>query len=249
MSEQEHPVVAALPDQRFATTHWSVVLAAQDPGSPDAAEALETLCQTYWGTIYVYARHRGHSPDDAADLTQGFFAHFLDRHLVDHADRNRGGFRSFLLRTFNHFQVDEWRRAHAEKRGGAHPVLSINADEFEAKYGRELSTDLTPEKVFERRWAIALFDRALTRLDEECVAAGKARQFDLLKEFLSSASSKGAYAAAAGQLGLPLEAVAVQVHRLRRRYGKLVREEVAHTVAGPEDVDEELHHLLDVLSG
>jgi len=249
MSEHKHRVTAALSDQRFATTHWSVVLAAQDPDSPAAAEALEKLCRIYWGALYAYARRRGHSPADAEDLTQGFFARFLDRHFVEHADRSRSKFRFFLLRTFNHFLVDEWRCAHAEKHEGAHPVISINADHWETHYGHELSTDLTPEKIFERRWAIALFDRALTRLGEESVAAGKGRQFDLLKEFLSSASSEGAYAEAAGQLGLRPAAVAVQVHRLRKRYGELVREEVAHTVAHPDEVDEELRHLLEVLSG
>lgn len=234
---------------QFATTHWSVVLAAKDPASPDAAEALENLCRTYWGALYAYARRRGHSPADAADLTQAFFARFLEKRFLRNVDRSKGKFRSFLLKTLHDFLVDEWRHAHAEKRGGTRPLISIDTEEWESRYAHELASDTTPESLFERRWAMALFDQALTRLRAESVEAGKAREFDLLKEFLSSPSSDEAYAPVAGKLGLSEGAVAVQVHRLRKRCGQLVREEVAHTVAHPDEVEEEMRHLLDVLSG
>jgi len=249
MSEHEQPMAPPLTKQWFTTTHWSVVLSAQGPDSPDAAVALENLCRTYWAALYAYVRREGHPPADAEDLTQAFFARFLEKRFLQEVDRRKGKFRSFLLKTLHHFLVDEWRHAQAEKQGGSCPVISINAQEWETRYGHELASDLTPAKLFERRWAMTLFDQALRRLGEECVRAGKGRQFDLLKEFLSSPSNEGAYAEAAKKLGLSERAVAVQVHRLRRRYGELVREEVAHTVAGPEEVEEELHHLLDVLSG
>ena len=248
MFEDEHPVAAPLSDQRFATTHWSVVLAAQGPGSPDAAEALERLCRTYWGALYAYVRREGHSPADAADLTQAFFARFLEKHFLQDVDRRKGKFRSFLLKTLNHFLADEWRHAHAEKRGGSHPAISINTEDWETRYGRELTSDVTPEKLFERRWAVTLFDQALAQLRDESARTGNSRQFDFLKDFLSNPASEGAYATAATELGLSPGTVAVQVHRLRKRYGELVREEVAHTVSSPGEVEEELRHLLAVLS-
>ena len=249
MSEAEHPIAPPLTNQRFATTHWSVVLAAKGTATPDAAEALERLCRTYWAALYAYIRREGHPPADAADLTQAFFARFLEKQFLQDVDRQKGKFRSFLLKTLNHFLADEWRHAHAEKRAGAHAVISINAEEWETRYGHELASNVTPENLFERRWALALFDQALKRLREESVRAGNGRPFELLKDFLSSASSDGAYATVAGQLGLSPGTVAVQVHRLRKRYGELVRDEVAHTVANPGEVEEELRHLLGVLGG
>jgi RNA polymerase sigma-70 factor (ECF subfamily) len=249
MSEAEHQVAAPLTDQRFATTHWSVVLAAKGPESPAAAEALERLCRTYWGALYAYVRRHGHSPADAADLTQAFFARFLEKQFLKDVDRRKGKFRSFLLKALNHFLADEWRHAHAEKCDGARPTISINADHWESRYGHELASDLTPEKLFERRWALALFEQALAHLGEESVRAGHSRQFEVLKDFLSRPTSEGAYATAAAELGLSPGTVAVQVHRLRKRYGELVREEVAHTVTHPGEVEQELRHLLGVLSG
>ena len=249
MPEAEHQVPPRLTNQWFVTTHWSVVLTAKSPVSPDATEALEQLCRTYWGALYAFVRRAGRSPADAADLTQAFFARFLAKEFLQNVDRQKGKFRSFLLKTLNHFLADEWRHAHAEKRAGSHPAISISVEDWETRYGHELASDLTPERLFERRWAMALFDQALARLREESVRAGKGGQFELLKEFLSSASSDGAYAGVAGQLGLSPGTVPVLVHRLRQRYGELVREEVAHTVSSPEEVEAELRHLLGVLSG
>ncbi|MCW5555414.1 MAG: sigma-70 family RNA polymerase sigma factor [Verrucomicrobiae bacterium] len=249
MSEAEHQPAAPPTNQRFATTHWTVVLTAKGMASPDAAEALEHLCRAYWPALYAYVRREGHAPADAADLTQAFFARFLEKQFLQDVDRAKGKFRSFLLKTLNHFLADEWRHAHAQKRAGSHPALSINAEEWESRFGQELVSELTPEKLFERRWALALFDQALARLRAESGQAGKGVQFDLLKEFLSSGADEGAYARVAGQLGISPGAVAVQVHRLRKRYGELVREEVSHTVSEPGEVEEELRHLLGVLSG
>lgn len=238
-----------LTDRQFTTTHWSVVLAAKGSDTPEAAEALEHLCRTYWPALYAYVRRAGRSPTDAADLTQGFFSRFLEKDFLQQVDRRKGKFRSFLLTTFNHFLADEWRRHHAQKRGGARPALSINTEAWEAVHGHELASDLTPDKLFERRWAVTLFEEALKRLREECVQTGRDQQFDLLKEFLSSPSDDGAYEEAANELGCNTGTVAVQVHRLRKRYGELVRREVAHTVGNPAEVEEELRHLMDVLSG
>jgi RNA polymerase sigma-70 factor (ECF subfamily) len=240
--------VAPLTNQRFTTTHWSVVLTAREADCPGAAAALERLCRTYWGALYGYLRRSGRAPADAADLTQAFFARFIAKEFLEDVDRQKGKFRSFLLKSLNHFLADEWRHAHAEKRAATLAAIPIHMEEWESRYGRELTMDATPETLYERRWALRLFEEALGRLREEFVQAGRGEQFGLLKEFLSDVSEDGAYANAAERLGLSPGAVAVQVHRLRRRYGELVREEVAHTVAGPGEVEEELRYLLGVLS-
>ena len=248
MPETPKPISPPLTSQKFFTTHWTVVLTAQESDSPAAAAALERLCQTYWPALYAYLRRGGRTPADASDLTQAFFARFLEKEFLKDVDRAKGKFRSFLLRTLNHFLADEWRHAHAQKRGGAQPALSINTDEWESQFGHELTNAQTPEKLFEKRWAMALFEQALTRLRDESVRAGKGHEFEQLKEFLSSPSNEGAYATAASTLGLSPRTIAVQVHRLRKRYGQLVREEVAQTVSNSAEVEEELRNLLDVLS-
>ena len=248
MSEDPTEIAQPLTNQWFATTHWTVVLTAQGSPSPAAVEALEHLCRNYWGALYAYVRRSGRAPADAADLTQAFFARFLEKEFLKDVDRNKGKFRSFLLKTLNHFLADDWRHAHAQKRGGSQPRLSINTEEWETRFGGELATQATPESAFDRRWALALFDRALEKLRNESVQVGKKREFELLKEFLSRPSQDGAYSTIAEQLGLDESVVAVRVHRLRRRYGQLVREEVAQTVAHPDEVEDELRHLLTILS-
>jgi RNA polymerase sigma factor (sigma-70 family) len=236
-------------NQWFVTTHWTVVLAAKEADSPEVAAALERLCQIYWGALYAYIRRSGRSPADAADLTQAFFARFLERQFLKDVDQQKGKFRSFLLKALNHFLADEWRAAHAQKRGGSQPRLSINADDWETQFGHELKTETTPESLFDRRWAVAVFDQALNRLRIEFVESGKEQEFEVLKEFLSQASRDGVYASAAGALGMDEGTVAVRVHRMRKRLGQLVREEVSQTVSSPVEVEEELRHLLDVLAG
>jgi len=234
--------------QSFATTHWTVVLTAQKLDSPQVAAALERLCQTYWGAIYAYLRRSGRAPADAADLTQAFFARFLEKRFLDDVDRQKGRFRSFLLKALNHFLADEWRAAHALKRGGAHVQLSIDTADWESRFGHELKSEANPEHLFERRWAMLVFDRALNRMRVEFVESGREEEFERLKEFLTQPSRDGDYAGAAAELELEEGAVAVRVHRLRRRFGQLVRAEVAQTVATPGEVAEELRHLLAVLS-
>lgn len=234
---------------RFNTTLWTVILDARDPASPDVDASLEKLCRTYWPAIYAYVRRQGRSRSDAADLTQSYFARFLQKQFLKDVDRSKGKFRSFLLTSLNHFLADEWRRDHAQKRGGSQPVLSLDIDGWEANFAHELKSDVTPAKLFERRWALALFEEALSRLRDGFAISGKEREFDLLKEFLGQSSTGGSYSNVAEELGLEENTVAVRVHRLRRRYALLVREEVARTVVDTDEIDTELNHLLNVICG
>jgi len=234
-------------DRRSTTTQWTVVLVAREATSRNAAAALEHLCRTYWAALYAYARHRGRSAADAGDLTQAFFARFLEKRFSSGVKRRQEKCRSYFLKAFNHFLADEWRRVDARNRAGTFQVISISTDEWESRYERDPASDATPEDFFERRWARALFDHALARLRHEVEQAGKYREFDLLKEFISPRREVRAYAAAARNLGLSEAAVAVHVHRFRKRYGQLVRDEVARTVGNADEVEEELSHLLDIL--
>jgi RNA polymerase sigma-70 factor (ECF subfamily) len=227
----------------FATTHWSIVLAAAHDSRPDARAALATLCETYWYPLYYYTRRRGYRADEAQDLTQEFFAVLLEKESLRVADPERGRFRSFLLASLNHFLTAEWRRRSARKRGGGRPPLSLNVRAGESRYSQEPSHDLTPEKAFERRWALLLLEQAVSKLREEYAASGKAALFERLAGFISG--EKGAlYQQVAGDLNMSEGAVRVAVHRLRQRYRQVLRAEVAHTVAGPQHIDEELRHLM-----
>jgi len=243
MFEHEHPVAAPLSDQRFATTHWSVVLAAQGPGSAGAADALEELCRTYWGALYAYVRRRGHPVEEAQDLTQEFFARLIEKQWLAEADRGKGRFRTFLLTALNHFLAKEWRRSRAAKRGSGQRLISLD-DTAEARYLQEPASNLTPEKIYDRRWALSLFDLALNRLRERYAAAGKTRLYECLKEFLSSEAGEREYDRLGRELEMSAGAVAIAVRRLRQHYRQLVREEVAHTVDSPEDVEDEVRALL-----
>ena len=232
----------------FCTTRWSVVLLAGQNDSPQAAEALEKLCRTYWYPLYAYVRRKGHNAEDAQDLTQAFFARLLEKNYLAHANPDKGRFRSFLLTGLNHFLVNEWARARAEKRGGGHVPISLDATTAETWYGREPATDTTPEKIFEKRWALALLEQAAARLGEEHKAEDKARQFEQLKPFLSAEAKVVDYDRVARELGTNRDAVKMAVSRLRKRYRTLVQEEVAHTVASPDEVQGELKWLFKVLS-
>ena len=229
------------------TTHWSAVLAAGQTDSPRAAAAMEELCRTYWYPIYAYVRRRGHGVEDAQDLTQTFFSRLIEKHWVADANPAKGRFRNFLLTALNHFLTNEWRNARAAKRGGGRSVISLD-DTTESRYALEPASDLTPEKLYERRWALSLFDRALGHLREQYVAAGKTGLFDRLQKFLSSEASDGEYARLGAELEMSAGAMAAAVHRLRQHYRKLVREEVAQTVATPAEVEEEIRSLLAALS-
>jgi RNA polymerase sigma factor (sigma-70 family) len=231
--------------EQFATTHWSVVLVAGQPAAPRAAEALEKLCRTYWYPLYAFLRRQGRSPHDAQDLTQGFFARLLQKNFLENVGPQKGRFRSFLLAALNHFLADEWDKVRAEKRGGGQTFISI--DDPEELYLLESDAGASAEKIFEQRWALTLLAQAFARLSEEYAAASKTREFDHLKIFLSTLTGDGGYDAVAAELEMPIENVAVKVHRLRRRYGELIREEIAHTVASPADIEEEMRHLFDAV--
>ena len=231
----------------FSTTHWSVIVAAGESKSLCADEALEKLCRVYWYPLYAYVRRRGHSEQDAEDLTQEFFAHLLQRRFLKNVGPHKGKFRSFLLAALNHFLSDEWDKARAEKRGGGQTFISLDEHHAEDLYLLEPDSSMTAERIFEQRWALALLAQALARLREEFAAAGKNQEFDHLKVFLCTPTSDGAYDAVAQKLELPVDTVAVKVYRLRQRYGEFIRAEIAHTVASPAEIEEEMAHLFDAV--
>ena len=242
-------VPAETPHQAvFATTHWSVVLTAGRSDTTGAQDALARLCQTYWYPLYAYVRRRGHRPEDARDLTQEFFARLLERHWVERADRERGRFRSFLLSAMNHFLADEWDKARALKRGGGQIPVPLQFDTAETRYGHEPVDDSTPEQNYERRWALTLLDTVLQRLRSEYEQDGRANLFTALHPCLIGERTEQPYAQLAAELGVSEGTVKSAVHRLRQRYRQLLRDEIAQTVDGVGEVDEELRHLFAVLA-
>ncbi len=238
---------SAVGADRFLTTQWSMVLAAQERTSPEAREALATLCATYWYPLYAYARRQGHDAEQAKDLTQEFFARLLERDYLGGVDRARGKFRSFLLAAFQHFLANERDRANTQKRGGGCTVSSLNLDDAEGRYAAETGRTLAADRLFERRWALTLLDQALARLRQEFQEAGRAEVFDLLKAFLTGESRALSHQQAANTLGTSAGAVKVTVHRMRRRYRELLREEIGRTVNHPDDIDEEIRTLFAAL--
>jgi DNA-directed RNA polymerase specialized sigma24 family protein len=233
----------------FTTTHWSVVLAAGRTNEPQSAAALETLCRTYWYPLYAYLRRRGQGEHDAQDLIQGFFAQLLERDWLDGVEQQKGRFRSFLLTSLNYYMADERDRATAQKRGGGRALISLDAQEAEERYRLEPADDRSPDKLFERRWAMALLDRVLVRLASEFADAGKVELFKRLQPFLVAGGEATTYAQVAVEAGLSEEAFKKAVQRMRRRYHQLFRDEIAQTVASPAEVDEELQHLCEVMAG
>jgi len=231
----------------FATTHWSVVLAAR-ASTPEGAAALEKLCRTYWYPLYAYVRRRGFSEHDAQDLTQGFFAQLLDRQSMQGVTKDKGRFRSFLLASINYFIADQRDGAAAQKRGGGRQVLSFDAQAAETRYRMEPVDSRTPETIFEQRWAMTLLDQVLAKLGQEFSDTGKRELFERLKTFLVEGSVDKTYAEVAREVGMTEEAVKKAVQRMRRRYHQLFREEIAQTVANSAEVDEELRHLCAVLN-
>jgi RNA polymerase sigma-70 factor (ECF subfamily) len=232
----------------FATTRWSVVLAAGTRSGDHSAEALATLCETYWYPVYAFIRRQGRDADHARDLTQEFFARVLEKNYFRDADPARGRFRTFLLTSIRHFLSNERDREQALKRGGKTPPLSLDVETAEGAYQLEGRDDLTPEKLFDARWATLLLDRALARLQEEYVAAGKNDLFDGLKGFLTGDSDDVPYADTARALDMSEGAVKVAVHRLRRRFRDALIKEIAETVSDPADIDAEIRHLLQAVS-
>jgi len=232
--------------QWFSTTRWSLVLAAGDARNPLSREALASLCKIYWPPVYAYVRRRGHDPESARDLTQGFFTNFLESGSFGRADPARGRFRSYLLGAVNHYLANEWDRTRSLKRGGGEVAISLDLESAEARR-LEPAHDLTPEKIFERRWALALLEHVLARLWQEKEASRNPERFERLMPLLTGGGADASYRQLAADLGMTEAAVKVAVHRLRRRYGELLREEVAQTVRDPSEVDEELRYLLSVL--
>jgi RNA polymerase sigma-70 factor (ECF subfamily) len=228
---------------RFATTHWSIVLAAGQGTSSEAQAALGTLCETYWYPLYAFVRRLGRQAAEAQDLTQEFFVRLLEKGYVRAANRERGRFRSFLLIAFKRFLSRERDRERAKKRGGGRKMLTLDFESGERRYRLEPAHQVTAEKIYEQRWALTLLDRVFARLRDEYDHAGKRQAFDRLKDFLTGETASMTCREAAAELGMSEGAIKVAIHRLRRRYRDLVREEVAQTVAGPEDVDEELRQL------
>jgi RNA polymerase sigma factor (sigma-70 family) len=248
---QDHeptPLVAAGAQPRFLATRWSVVLAARDQASAGCAQALETLCRTYWYPLYAYVRRRGHTVEDAQDLTQEFFARVLEHHWLARADQAKGRFRTFLLTAMDRFLADEWAKIRALKRGGGRKDIPIQLDTAETRYGVEPADTRTPEQTFEYRWALTLLNEVVSQLESEYRARDQAALFAQLKPCLVGDRAAQPYAELAAGLGMEEGAVRVAVHRLRQRYRELLRTEIASTVASPGEVDAEMHHLFKVLA-
>jgi RNA polymerase sigma-70 factor (ECF subfamily) len=232
---------------RFATTHWSVVISAGRPKSASYRQALETLCQTYWFPLYAYLRRHGYDSHRAQDYTQAFFTGLLAKGGLGLADPRRGKFRSFLLASLKHFLSNERARARAIKRGGGRKALSLDFENAESQYALEPRDELSPEKLFERSWALTILDRTMARLQAEAVNTNKQKSFELLKSYLTAGEGSTSYRRAAEELDITEGAVRVAVHRLRKRYRELLRDEIAQTVISDDQIDEEIRDLFAAL--
>jgi RNA polymerase sigma-70 factor (ECF subfamily) len=233
----------------FTTTHWSVVLAAGCAGSSGATAALEQLCRAYWYPLYAFVRRLGHNPQEAEDLVQTFFERCLEKNYIAAADEAKGRFRSFLLIALKRFLAHESEKARAQKRGTGRPPLALDALSAEQRYALEPANHLSPDRLFERRWALTLLEHVLIRLRKEQAGAGRLEVFEHLKDSLASGGGGTSYAELAARLGLSEDAVKVAVHRLRRRYCKLLEEEIAGTVSSPHEIAEERRHLFRLFGG
>jgi RNA polymerase sigma-70 factor (ECF subfamily) len=247
MSGSRREWEAAVP-RVFATTHWSVVLAAGEGESEPSRRALETLCAGYWFPIYVYVRRKGHGPDEAEDLTQEFFAQLIAKEHLRLADRDKGRFRTFLLAMLDYFLAREWKRTHRQKRGGEFQFVSLDQRDAENRYRFEPADHETPQRHFDRQWAFTVLKQAIAALEAECHADGSGALFHEVRHLLSGERPDAAYGSIAGRVAMTEGALRVAVHRLRRRYGELLRAEIAQTVATPAEAEEELRYLLQVLS-
>lgn len=220
-------------------------MSAAKSETPKASRALEELCCTYWYPLYAFVRKQGCSPHDAQDLTQAFFERLIEKNYLDDVAREKGRFRSFLLAALKHFLSNEWDRLRAQKRGGGHVIVSID-DEAEDRYRLEPADDLTPERLYERRWALTLLERVLVQLREEFARQDKSDQFEILKVYLTPSASPPPQAETARKLSMTEDALKVAIHRLRKRYRELVRAEISDTVSSPEEVEDEIRHLFSV---
>lgn len=233
----------------FATTHWTEVLRAGQETSHQSAEALESLCRSYWYPLYAYTQRLGWGSEDAEDLTQQFFANILERKFLQRADPERGRFRSFLISSLDNFLKSEWRKQRAQKRGGGQGIISLDEQrEAETRFLAEPADPATtPDRAFEKNWVMTILERVLSLLREEFIATGRAEHFDALKVFVWGDSGTTSQVDVATRLSITPNALGVSVHRLRRRFGELLRKEVGHTVASPADIDDELRHLMAAL--
>jgi RNA polymerase sigma-70 factor (ECF subfamily) len=231
---------------QFPATRWTLVVAATDPQRKETRSALASLCENYWYPLYAYLRRRGYAADQAQDLTQEFFVHVLEGRYLDRADPEKGRFRSFILTSLKFFVADEDDRQRAQKRGGG-VVVPLEFSSGEERYQHEPAHYETPERIFERRWALAALDRVLEKLRGEFVRHGRPEHFERLKVFLLG-QSDAPYVALAREMNTSEGALKVAIHRLRKRYRDLFRQEIADTVADPAEVDSELRYLADVLT-
>jgi RNA polymerase sigma factor (sigma-70 family) len=235
--------------QAFRTTQWSLILSARTADSEGSQAALEQLCQAYWYPVYSFARRRGHDHAQAEDLTQAFFARFLEKNDLAGADTRKGRFRTFLLACVQNFLVNEWDRANAQKRGGGIRILSLDDETAKERFELESRSGASPELAYEQRWVEALLETVLRRLHAEFEAAGKGDQFDALKVYLTEERGAVVFAEMAQRLGVTEGAVKGVVRRMRQRYREIFREEVANTIGDPREVEDEIRHLIKVMSG
>ncbi len=241
------PSSGASPGSDFRTTRWSVVIEAGRSTSPQSRQALESLCACYWPPLYAFIRRRGYRAEQAQDLTQEFFTQILEKNSLQAADRRRGKFRSFLLASLKNFLANQHRAVMAQKRGGGLRSVSLDFQAAETKYSLTPEDKLTPDRIFERQWALLLLERALRQLAEEQSAAGNGAQFEQLQGFLTVQNEGDSYREVADRMAMTAGAVKTAVHRLRRRYRGLLRDEIAQTVASPDEIDEELQDLFRAL--
>jgi len=248
MSEKNRESFGPSRRPHFATTHWSVVLAAGKSSSAQQKQALEILCERYWFPLYAYLRQRGYDSHQAEDYTQAFFARILDKHDLQTADPKYGKFRSFLLIRLKSFLSDERDRARAKKRGGGRKTLSLRFQNAEDQYALEPGDQLSPERLFEKSWALTVLERTMNQLEKEMAEKNKKKLFEHLKVYLTTEKDVIPYRNMAKQVNMPEGSVRVAVHRLRRRYRKLLRDEIAQTVAAEDQIDEEIGHLFTALA-
>ena len=233
----------------FATTRWTMVCDAAGGGDIRALAALGDLFRSYWPPLYRYARRRGKSKEDAEDLVQGFFVHLMEAGALRHTDRSKGRFRAFLLASFNHWMINEWKRGHRQKRGGGTPVISFDWESAETGLKLEIADERSPDRLYDREWALTLLDKVLADLERGCREEGNAGQFERLKSCLTADSTRIPYTEMAAELGMSEGAMRVAIHRLRKRYRGLLNAEISRTLSTPDAVEEEMRALFAVLAG
>ncbi len=248
VSDNVHMNTTSSGTSRFATTHWSVVMAASSSSSPLYKEALSNLCQTYWFPLYTYLRRKGCDIHLAEDYIQAFFMRMLEKHYLNKVEQNRGKFRSFLLMALKRFVADQQDLAQAFKRGGGHKRLSIDLEFAEGKYALESVSDLSPERIFEKSWAIAILDQTMAQLEAEFANMNKKKLFDCLKVYIGGDVNSVPYSKVAAELNMTKDAVKTAVYRLRRRYRQQLRDIIAQTVTTQEQIDEEIRELFVAIS-